>query len=192
MANITAHAPWQLRRAAEIVHHGGVIAYPTEAVYGLGCNPNDSLAVSHLLAIKQRSIDKGLILIAAEFMQLEPYIGKISKSIYQKIEKSWPGPVTWLLPKAEHTPAWLCGKHDKIAVRVTAHPIAAALCRACDSALVSTSANRDGQAPARNSLAVRRKLRGIDKIVHGTTGGLAQPSAIIDALSGQVIRATKT
>jgi len=186
---MTAHAHWHLRRAADIVHNGGIIAYPTEAVYGLGCDPDNYLAVSHLLDIKQRSIDKGLILIAADFEQLKPYIGYISKSTYRKIEESWPGPVTWLLPKAEQTPSWLCGKHDKIAVRVTAHPIAAALCRACGSALVSTSANRQGHAPARNSLAVRRKVRGIDKILHGATGGLTRPSAIIDALSGKLIRA---
>jgi len=186
---MTTYVHWQLRRAADIVNNGGVIAYPTEAVYGIGCNPIDYLAVMRLLFIKQRQLDKGLILIAADFGQLQPYISELPHSIYQKIEKSWPGPVTWLLPKAEHTPPWLCGKHDKIAVRVTAHPIAAALCRSCDGALVSTSANRDGQTPARNSLAVRRKLVGIDKIVHGATGGLAQPSIIIDAISDEIIRA---
>lgn len=183
---------WQLRHAARIVHNGGIIAYPTEAVYGIGCLPNDYLAVERLLAIKQRDINKGLILIAADFNQLAPYVDELSKSIYRKIEKSWPGPTTWLLPKAEHTPPWLCGKHDKIAVRVTAHPIAAALCRSCGGALVSTSANIDSRAPARNSLSVRRKLAGIDKIIHGATGGLAQPSTIIDALSDKVIRAKKT
>ncbi len=186
---MSAYLPWHLRRAAQIVRAGGIIAYPTEAVYGLGCAPDNELAVLRLLAIKHRSIDKGLILIAADFEQLTPYIGNISTAIHQKIDTTWPGPVTWLLPKAEHTPNWLCGKHDKIAVRVTAHPIAAALCRCCGSALVSTSANLDGRPPARSSLAVRRKLAGVDMIVHGATGGLAQPSRIIDALSDTLIRA---
>lgn len=185
-----SYISFHLRHAADIVHAGGVIAYPTEAVYGLGCDPLNGHAAARLLDIKQRRLDKGVILIAANIDQLRPYLATLSTAIYRKIEKSWPGPVTWLLPKAAHVPYWLCGKHDKIAVRVTAHPIAAALCLACNSALVSTSANLEGQSPARNSLTVQRKLGDrIDKIVHGATGGQSKPSRIVDAQSDQVIRA---
>ena len=181
---------WYLRHTAAVVREGGVIAYPTEAVFGLGCDPLNYQAVSKLLSIKQRKPDKGLILIAADLAQIKPYIGKLSKSIYQKIEKKYSTPTTWLLPKADSLPYWLSGKHDKIAIRITAHPIAAELCRRCGYALVSTSANVEGQPPARNSLRVQRSLgRAIDKIVCGETSGLTNPSRIIDAQTNKIIRA---
>lgn len=181
---------WYLRHTAAVVREGGVIAYPTEAVFGLGCDPLNYQAVSKLLSIKQRKPDKGLILIAADLAQIKPYIGKLSKSIYQKIEKKYSRPTTWLLPKADSLPYWLSGKHDKIAIRITAHPIAAELCRRCGYALVSTSANVEGQPPARNSLRVQRSLGSvIDKIVCGETSGLTNPSRIIDAQTNKIIRA---
>lgn len=182
--------PWQLRQAARIVHQGGIIAYPTEAVFGLGCDPLNGAAVMRLLRIKQRDPAKGLILIAADFAQLQPYLAEVTAAVLAKVRKSWPGPYTWLLPVAAHVPTWLTGAHDKLAVRVTAHPIAAALCRACGGPLVSTSANLAGQAPARNSLAVQQRLGNeVDMIIHGATGGLRQPTAITDALTDAVVRA---
>jgi len=180
---------WPLSQAARAVASGGIIAYPTEAVYGLGCDPNNGPAVLHLLELKQRHIEKGLILIATNLEQLLPYIETLSPELLQRIGNSWPGPTTWLLPKRPDTPEWLSGKHDTIAVRVTAHPLAAALCRACNSALVSTSANRHGQAPARNTLKVRQQFGdNLDYVLSGVTNRQARPSEIRDGLSGEIIR----
>ena len=185
----TPAPPFQLKQAARMVDAGGVIAYPTEAVYGLGCHPLDADAVLRLLRLKQRSVDKGLILIAADLRQILPYVQPLSPALQRRVEATWPGPVTWLLPARPETPWWLRGTHDTLAVRVTAHPLAAALCQACGSALVSTSANRAGQPPARSALRVRMVFGDqIDHLVHGALGGADRPSEIRDGRSGRVLR----
>lgn len=182
--------PWHLQLAAHIVNSGGILAYPTEAVYGLGCHPMDLEAVSRLLALKQRPMSKGLILIADCAESLRPYVGDLSEPAMRQVVESWPGATTWLVPVTRNVPYWLTGEHTTLAVRVTDHPIASALCRAAGTPLVSTSANISNHPPARNPLEVRLCCgRGVDFIVHGETGGLERPTPIRDALSGRVVRA---
>jgi len=180
--------PFQLGYAASLIRRGAVIAYPTEAVFGLGCDPGNSAAVQRILFIKQRSVKKGLILIAAEFAQLQPWLLPLSDEDYTKVHATWPGPVTWLLPVQPDTPVTLRGTHTTLAVRVTAHPIAAALCRAAGTALVSTSANINRRLPARTVLAVRQRLgKQVDYIVPGAVSGAKKPSQI-RTLNGCVVR----
>ena len=182
--------PWHLRLARRVIHAGGVIAYPTEAVFGLGCHPLDGEAVSRLLALKQRPMHKGLILIADRFERLRPYLGQIPSSALQRMLQSWPGPATWIAPAADGTPDWLTGRHTTLAVRVTDHPLAAALCEAAQTPLVSTSANLSRHPPARTPLEVYLRCgKGVDLVLHGKTGGLARPTAIRDAMSSELIRA---
>ncbi len=181
--------PWKLREAARCFRRGGLIAYPTEAVYGLGCDPLNEAAMTALLRLKQRPAEKGVILIAADFDQLRPFIKSLAEPEMERIFGSWPGPNTWLLPAAEHLPFWLTGTHTTLAVRVTAHPLAAALCRACGSPIVSTSANRSGQHPARSALQVRLRLGGpVDCIINAPLGNSRAPSTIRDGATGRVIR----
>ena len=183
--------PFGLRRAAGILDEGGVLAYPTEAVFGLGCDPLDPIAVHRLLALKRRPASKGLILIAADLSQLVPFVDldALSPERLAEVQGSWPGPHTWLMPTRAGIPNWLTGVHARIAVRVTAHPLAAALCAAWGGALVSTSANRAGQHPARTALQVRQRLpKGLDLILHGPCGGAARPTSIRDAVTGASIR----
>jgi L-threonylcarbamoyladenylate synthase len=167
---------------------GGVLAYPTEAVYGLGCDPLNQDAVGRLLEIKRRPVDKGLILIASQFGQLTPFVLPPTVAIWEQLDKTWPGPVTWLLPARPTTPQWLRGRHTTLAVRVTAHPIAAGLCEAFGGAIVSTSANPAGRPPARSALQARLRCPGVDLIVPGRTGGLRRPTAIRNALTGETLR----
>ncbi len=181
--------PWHLRQAARLVRSGGVIAYPTEAVFGLGCDPLNGAAVQRLFRIKGRAATKGLILIAADLSQIGPYIRGLPEKRKGEILGSWPGPVTWILPARADIPLWLTGGRDTLAVRVTAHPGAAALCRTCGMALVSTSANISGGRPARTSLQVQQKLGGlIDYLLPGCVGAGQKPSTILNALTGAVIR----
>jgi L-threonylcarbamoyladenylate synthase len=182
--------PWHLRQAAATVRAGGVIAYPTEAVFGLGCAPLDRAAVARILAAKGRGATKGLILIAADPAQLDGYVADYPEPARARILASWPGPVTWILPAAPGIPAWLTGGRATLAVRVTAHPVAAALCRACAMPLVSTSANRSGRPPARTPIQLRRRLPDAwDLLVPGHCGPQRRPSTLIDAASGRVLRA---
>jgi L-threonylcarbamoyladenylate synthase len=181
--------PWRLRLAAHLLRQGGILAYPTEAVFGLGCNPLNETAVARLLRIKQRDVSKGVILIADSFARLRPFIGAIEESRLNGIRSDWPGPVTWLLPAAPWVPSWLTGNHASLAMRVTDHPIASALCRTAGMPLVSTSANLSGRAPARTPLQARiRCANEVDMVLHGATGGLCRPTTIRDALSGATLR----
>lgn len=181
---------WKLRQAARAVRGGGLIAYPTEAVYGLGCDPLDREAVARLLAVKGRPVVKGLILIASDFVQLQPFLQPLDEQVVERVFSTWPGPVTWLWPVRPDCPRWLTGAHDTLAVRVTAHPLALALCREAGCALVSTSANRSQHPPARTALAVRRAFGdSLDYILPGPLGGLGKPTEIRDAMTGKVVRA---
>jgi L-threonylcarbamoyladenylate synthase len=179
----------KLLLAARRIRAGGIVAYPTEAVYGLGCDPWNGDTVRRLLAIKQRSESKGLILIAAELAQLEPFVEPLDASRMEAVLATWPGPVTWLLPARPATPRWLTGRHATLAVRVTAHPLASSLCTRAGGALVSTSANIADRPPARTALRVRTALGAqVDLVLVGPCGGRAQPSTIRDGRSGRVIR----
>jgi L-threonylcarbamoyladenylate synthase len=181
---------WHLREAVRILHAGGVIAYPTEAVYGLGCDPQDAAAVERVLSLKHRPVAKGVILIACDIAQLEGYVN-LKPSLYARISGSWPGPATWLLPAGPRARPWLTGGRDTLAVRVTAHPQASELCRAFGDPLVSTSANLGGRRPARTALEVRVRIgaRALDLILPGKTGPQRNPTEIRDARSGAIVRA---
>ncbi len=179
----------RLRLARDYLRSGGVIAYPTEAVYGLGCDPHNEGGIERLLRLKRREPDKGLILIAAEFADLQPFVQDLEPARMASIRATWPGPNTWLLPVREGTSRLLCGRFDTLAVRITAHPLAARLCRAFGGALVSTSANLAARPPARHAWQLRRRLAAQpDYVLVGDCGGERRPSCIRDGRSGQVLR----
>jgi L-threonylcarbamoyladenylate synthase len=180
-----------LAAAAAVLRRSGVVAYPTEAVFGLGCDPRDRAAFEKLFALKERPPTQGVLLIGADFAQVAPYIdlAAVPAAALARAQATWPGPHTWIFPRAAGVPAWIAGGHAGIALRVTAHPLAAALCRAFGGALVSTSANRHGEAPARSAAAVRALFGGtLDALVDGAVGGLERPTPIRDAISGDVLR----
>lgn len=177
--------------AAEAFQQGGVIAYPTEAVFGLGCDPDNQSAVEKILQIKNRSIDKGLILLAGNYSQLLPYIedSAIAQDKRFAVLSRWPDGVTQVLPAKPSTPKYLTGKFNTLAVRVTSQPDVVALCRQTGKPIVSTSANFSGQPPALTWQDVERTLvDSIDYLIKGETLGFNKPSTIIDALTGETFR----
>lgn len=168
---------------------GGVIAYPTEAVYGLGCLPGERRAVARVLRIKRRSWRKGLLLIAAELEQLEPLIRLPEEPMRAEVLRSWPGPVTWVVRATPAVPAWITGGRNTVAVRVTNHPLARALCRRVGQPLVSTSANVSRRAPHTGPLRLRRELGPeVDYVLPGALGAAGRPTAIRDGATGRVLR----
>ena len=177
--------------AVEVIHDGGVIAYPTEAVWGLGCDPFDEAAVLRLLAIKQREVAKGLILVAAHRAQFDGLLdwSALPPDRVAAVDASWPGPNTWIVPATSRVPRWITGAHMGVAVRVSDHPVVIALCEAFGAPLVSTSANLAGEPPAFSRVALDPQLLAqLDGVTEGETGGLSAPTAIRDALSGSVLR----
>ena len=182
-------SPIHLRQLVGILQARGVIAYPTEAVWGLGCDPFDRDAVMRLLAIKHRPMYKGLILIASSVAQVQPWLAGLTLAQRTRVIESWPGPHTWVVPVPPDFPVWLRGKHLSIALRVSDHPPVRALCDAFGGPLVSTSANLSGRAPARNPLQIVRQFGDqVDAIFHAPLGGRDKPSQIRDAITGAVLR----
>lgn len=184
-----APASLHLNCAVDTLRHGGVIACPTEAVWGLSCDPFCSEAVAHLLALKMRPARKGLILVAASARQLSFVLSGLDEKQRRQLDASWPGPNTWLVPHRGRVPANVSGEHDKVAVRVSAHPGVRALCEAFGGPLVSTSANRAGARPALHAFQVRRYFGdGVDYLLPGRLGDSSRPSTIRDLASGEIIR----
>ncbi|WP_432744158.1 Sua5/YciO/YrdC/YwlC family protein [Methylobacter sp. G7] len=182
------HSLFKIKNAVRQLKAGAVIAYPTEAVYGLGCDPLNEAAAMALLDIKQRPIAKGLILIASSLEQLRPYLD-LDQAIIDRITPTWPGPVTWVIPAQPWVPKWLTGEHSSLAVRVTHHPVAHDLCAQFGSPLVSTSANPTTRPAIKESRKLLKTFANADIfIVHGKVGELAQETAIYDAVSGKRLR----
>jgi len=177
--------------AAALMRRGGVLAYPTEAVFGLGCDPHNLDAFERLFALKQRPPAQGVLLIASDFAQVERYIdlAAVPAGVLAQVRESWPGPYTWIFPRSPEVPDWVAGAHAGIALRVTAHAPAAALCRAYGGAIVSTSANPHGQPPARSAdVAAGYFGAALDGLLDAPTGEQERPTVIRDALSGAIIR----
>lgn len=186
---LLANTTFRIPLAVNALRAGGIIAYPTEAVWGIGCDPFCEEAVDALLEIKQRDWRKGVILVAADMAQLEPYLSGLDEKFLQILMASWPGPNTWLVPNNGTAPDWITGGRNTLAVRVTAHPVVVALCKRFGGAIVSTSANPAGRPPARTLSEVRRYFGDqLDAIVPGALGGLQNPTQIRNVISGEICR----
>lgn len=178
-----------ISKVIAVLHRGGIISHPTEAVFSLGCDPFNEKAVLQILELKQRPVAKGLILIGYDWKQLQDLTLPISDERLNAVKKTWPGPYTWIFPASAKVPYWIRGNYTTIAVRVTAHPIAKLLCREFGLPLVTTSANLAGQPPARSSAEVHKIFADkIDYVVDGAVGGLTNPTEIRDAVSGNLVR----
>jgi len=181
-------AEWRTRQIARVVRDGGVIAYPTEAVWGLGCDPWNALAVQRLLQLKNREAAKGLILVAASIEQFDFLLDELPELWLDRLASTWPGPHTWLVPHRQRLPAWITGSHETVALRVSAHPLVQSLCSVCGP-LVSTSANPAGRPPARSRLRVQQYFPDqLDGVLAGALGGRRNPSTIRDLATAEVVR----
>ncbi len=177
-----------LDKAVEILKSGGVIAYPTEAVFGLGCDPFNEKAFAHLLHVKQRPIEKGVILIAGRVEQILPLVELEGTAWEKKVLQTWPGPFTWVLPVKSALPDWVTGGRETVAIRVTDHPLVQSICQAFGQPLVSTSANLTGQAPAKSYEEVKEFFNDEVYCLDGPLGDLDQPTQIWDAVHQTQIR----
>ncbi|TNC81430.1 MAG: tRNA threonylcarbamoyladenosine biosynthesis protein RimN [Oleiphilus sp.] len=185
---------WQISLAASLIRTGGVIAYPTESVWGLGCDPGNAQAVERLLNLKDRPVSKGLILVSGNPAHFDPLLCHLDRELQARFLAPTKRPTTWLVPDPEgRVPAWIKGEHPMVAVRVSAHPVVSALTQKLGTALVSTSANPAGRPTADSLLALRRYFgpcgpKGLDYILPGKVAQGAQASMIKHLLTGDIIR----
>ncbi|EKE01290.1 MAG: hypothetical protein ACD_21C00171G0003 [uncultured bacterium] len=178
----------KINQAVKILREGGIIAYPTEGVFGLGCDPFNETAVLRLLKIKRRKVEKGLILIATSWDQVKNLI-KIDPAKSLSIKQNNKKPITWVLPTTKKVPRWVSGKFDSVAIRVTLHPVAKRICQKFGGSIISTSANLAGKSPAKNSKQAQKQFgAAIDFIMPGRVGNLKKTTEIRDVKTNKVIR----
>jgi L-threonylcarbamoyladenylate synthase len=181
-----------LAQAATALKEGKVIAYPTEAVYGLVCDPMNEQAVTHIWNIKNRSEGMGLIVVGSSWQQLEPYMGRLTDDQQQRLKTSWPAALTWIVPATESPPLWLTGGRNTIALRWTNHPTSIELCNAFGRAIVSTSANIHGVAPCVTINCLEQTFLHVGSVFAGTVQGVLgdhiRPTPIRDLVTGNWIR----
>jgi L-threonylcarbamoyladenylate synthase len=174
---------------ADIIRQGGVIAYPTEAVWGLGCDPFNESAVRRILTLKSRPESKGLILVAGEENQLTPWLETLEPSIAQRLISVNNTPTSWVVPDIVITPSWVRGAHESVAIRLSQHKPVQALCDAFQGVIISTSANPAGLDPAISIEEVNAYFgEDIDAIYHAPLGEASQPSQVRDILTDQLFR----
>lgn len=175
--------------AAYVIRQGGVVAYPTEYCFGLGCDPFNAAAVRRILKIKRRVFHKGLIVVADTQSRLKHIVDYVPNDMKSQIEASWPGPNTWLLPARKRVSIWVRGQHELVAVRVSANRTIMALCKSAGMPIISTSANRAGKAPLRFYWQVQRQfVNEVDYVVPAKVGNAQAPSTIRHGISGDIIR----
>jgi len=174
--------------AVEYLKNGKIIAYPTETVFGIGCDPYKKDSVNRIFEIKKRPLVKKFILIASSYEQLTDVVNM--EKITDEVLKSWPGPNTWLVPPNKKLPEWLINKDNGlIAVRVSKNSAVKEMCEKFGKPIISTSANLYDSEALRNYEEVEKVFsETIDYLVIGETSKQKKPSTIKNMLTGEVIR----
>lgn len=177
-----------LENAYRHIKNGGVIAYPTEYCFGLGCDPFNRKAINKILKLKGRSKTRGLIVIAGEIKQLKSLIKPLTQKDHVALGQYWPGPFSLVLAATKTIPANLTGRHHKIAVRVTKHQLVKQLCQFIQMPLVSTSANISRHKPLKTYRECKKKFGQNVLVLPGLTNFAQNPSSIIDWFTKEPLR----
>lgn len=176
-----------IRHAAHIVNNGGVIAYPTDTIYGLGCDPNNPKAIETINIIKQRPLNRQFILLASDIGQLKPLI-QISRQQEQTVTQN-SEPTSWIVKASERAPSWLVDSSGSLTIRISKHSDVQRLCQALGHAIISTSANISGKTPAKNSFMLHKYFHHkVDKILVSDKKPTGRASRIIRLCDNYVIR----
>lgn len=181
---------WQSQFASHILRQGGVIAHPTEAVWGLACDPFSESAVDYLLALKGRPVDKGLILVSSNSDHFSGLLDPLDSEMHARFNAPQSRPTTWIVPDVTDViPSWIKGAHSGVAIRVSKHPVIKALSHFYGGPVISTSANPSGKQPAMSVRDIRQYFKSqLDYVLPGALGGASRPSQIIDLASGKILR----
>ena len=181
-------SPWALNRLLHAVSKGAVFGYPTDTIWGFGCHPLIASSANRIRQIKNRSPDKGLILLSSRLEYCMAYVD-VEADQLQPVQVDSHQPTTWLVPASDFCPPWIRGNHATVAIRITDHPLVRLICDRLQAPIVSTSANRAGKSSVRNSQQMRKQFRyELDFIVTGFAAGANRPSAIKSLATGNSLR----
>jgi len=184
-------SPWALNRFIHAISSGAVFGYPTDTIWGFGCHPLIADSVSRILQIKKRSLEKGLILLSSKIEYCTAYL-EVEPEQLAPIRSPCSQPTSWLIPASAFCPDWIRGSFPSVAIRITDHPLLQILCDRLQTPIVSTSANRAGRVPVRNSLQLRKQFGDeLDFIVNGFAPGSGKPSRIKSLLNGTIVRSNR-
>ncbi|MEC7885498.1 MAG: L-threonylcarbamoyladenylate synthase [Pseudomonadota bacterium] len=186
---INPSAPEEYEDISNAIVKGKIVAYPTESVFGIGCDPENEKSINKIIAIKNRSKQKGLIIIADEVKKLSKFIHKDYLDLFIKKSDIESKPTTWIVPSSKHVLNLVKGEDSSVALRITQHPIASRICKYSNKAIISTSANISSKTPAKNSNEILMQFgEEIDIIVDGRVGDSIKPTQIVDLITNKVIR----
>ena len=175
-------------RAGEILRRGGLVAFPTETVYGLGADALDAQAAAKIYAAKGRPSDNPLIIHIADWEAIDRIVSEIPENAKRLAEAFWPGPLTMILPKSDRVPLTTTGGLSTVAVRMPDHEIARALIRAGGGYIAAPSANTSGRPSPTKAAHVAEDLDGvIDMIIDGGDVQIGLESTIVDLTDGEPV-----
>ena len=182
-------SPWALNRLVHELSNGAVIGYPTDTIWGFGCDPYASESVFRIFQIKQRRVEKGLILLSSKLEYCEPFI-KLNQQQRDQVSLPSERPTTWLVDASDDCPPWICGNHTTVAIRITDHPLLAYLCRATaqSTGLDQRERGRQVDRPAARCNCADSSATQLDFIVTGFNTGGGQASQIKSLATGNLLR----
>ncbi len=174
--------------ASNLLHDGEIIIYPTESIYGIGCDPWNESSVNKIYEIKNRPSNKPMIIVGSDIAQIEKLVDV--RSLNRSVIDSWPGHSTWLIPSNKSCPPWLKDAITaKVAIRISEHETVKKLCIDFGKPLISTSANLSEVLPSKDKAEIEKIFSSsIEYIVEGLLGGSESPSIIRDMLTGEIVR----
>jgi len=174
-------------RLVRFIRRGGVIAYPTESCFGLGCDPKNKKAINKIIKLKKRSLNKNFILIGSSLKHFDYFTNSFNDVTKENLFSKWPGPHTWIIKANNRCPNWL-KSNSKIALRIPSFSNCQALINSIDMAITSSSLNLSGKIPLKNYRDVCRFLPDQVKLIKGRIGKNRNPSVIQDFKTKNIIR----
>ncbi len=176
--------PRKIQRAVDILNQGGVIAYPTDTVYGIGCDLMNKSAIERIYQMKGMQKDKSLAFICPDLSDISRY-AIVENAQYRVMKRVLPGPYCFILQATREVPKIVHLKQKTVGIRVPAHPVTIALVRALGRPLISSTAAMTGAEPLIDPWEIKEQFSGLDLILDGGTGGNV-PTTVVDLSQGDV------
>ena len=176
--------PRKIARAVELLEKGGVIGYPTDTVYGLGCDLESKSAIERLYQIKGMSRDKSLAFICPDLADIAKY-AVVENHVYRVLKRFLPGPYCFILQATREVPKMVQTRQKTVGIRVPDHPVTQALVRALGRPLISTTAAPPGEDPMVDPWEISERFPGLEVVLDAGGGGLV-PTTVVDLSQGDV------